>query len=214
MPTFNITMSELSPWVETLKSARKTALIQDGRRKIHFTLSDGTELCEEYEIKTNDLVVRKWRRKSTLGGVKAWELEVGESDLASGMSALSLGTQQLIESNSNPVCIRRDTRRAFQWRIRNLPYPLTAYQVTVDDDKHGITIRTSNKKYFKKLTIPDMERSRLVLDSNSLTFAHANNTLIVQYKKPKAIVDDQEVLLEEFKKMKSTKDGDVECNQS
>ena len=79
-----------------------------------------------------------------------------------------------------PVCIRRDTRRAFQWRIRNLPYPLTAYQVTVDDDKHGITIRTSNKKYFKKLTIPDMERSRLVLDSNSLTFAHANNTLIVQ----------------------------------
>lgn len=78
-----------------------------------------------------------------------------------------------------PICVRRDTRRAFQWRIRNLPYPLSTYSVTVSDENE-IVIRTSNKKYFKKLKIPDMDRCNLSLDASSLTFAHANNTLIVQ----------------------------------
>ena len=72
-----------------------------GKRKIHFTLGDGTELCEEYDVKTNDLLTRKWRKKSTLGGVKPWEIEVGEPDLPSSMAALSIGTELLQESNTN-----------------------------------------------------------------------------------------------------------------
>ena len=42
---------------------------------------------------------------------------------------------------------RKDTATAFQWRIRNLPYPINNYIVTVDDNFAGITIRTVNKKY-------------------------------------------------------------------
>ena len=42
---------------------------------------------------------------------------------------------------------RKDNSKAFQWRIRNLPYTLEVYSVTVDDDKHSMIIRTSNKKY-------------------------------------------------------------------
>ena len=34
----------------------------------------------------------------------------------------------------------------FQWRIRNLPYPISNYIVNVDDDSAGITIKTVNKK--------------------------------------------------------------------
>ena len=45
-----------------------------------------------------------------------------------------------------PIFTRKDNSKAFQWRIRNLPYPLNVYSVTVDDDKQSITIRTSNKK--------------------------------------------------------------------
>ena len=42
---------------------------------------------------------------------------------------------------------RKDTATTFQWRIRNLPYPINNYTVTVDDDSAGITIKTVNKKY-------------------------------------------------------------------
>nr|CAB3265675.1 protein DPCD [Phallusia mammillata] len=203
-----------SKWVEMLKAARKTALVQDGKRKIHFTLADGTELCEEYDVKTNDLLVRKWRRKSTLGASKPWEVEIGEPDVTAHMAALTLGSQHLMESNTNPICVRLDTRRAFQWRIRNLPYPLKTYEITVDSDEKNIVVRTTNKKYFKKINIPDMERRELKLDSEDMNIAHANNTLIIQYQKPKCILDDQVLLLAEFKKLKTGKDGDMECNQS
>lgn len=42
---------------------------------------------------------------------------------------------------------RNDTATMFQWRIRNLPYPVNNYSVTVDDDSAGITVKTVNKKY-------------------------------------------------------------------
>ena len=45
-----------------------------------------------------------------------------------------------------PLFTRVDTVTAFQWRIRNLPYPLDNYKVTVDDSKDAITIRTVNRK--------------------------------------------------------------------
>ncbi|VDI27072.1 Hypothetical predicted protein [Mytilus galloprovincialis] len=51
--------------------------------------------------------------------------------------------------------------------------------VTVDEDKKNIVIRTTNKKYYKKFDIPDMLRAQIPLDQNSISVAHANNTLIV-----------------------------------
>ena len=78
-----------------------------------------------------------------------------------------------------PQCIRRDTRRAFQWRIRNLAYPLPTYIVKIENERE-IVVRTTNKKYFKKIQIPDLDRCRIPLDSENLAFAHANNTLIIQ----------------------------------
>ena len=49
-----------------------------------------------------------------------------------------------------------DIAGAFQWRIRNLPYPLSVYAVSVEDEK--IVLRTSNKKYFKKFALLDLTR--------------------------------------------------------
>ena len=38
-------------------------------------------------------------------------------------------------SNANPVFIRKDTDKRFEWRIRNLPYPKETYTVEVDHTK-------------------------------------------------------------------------------
>ena len=91
----------------------------------------------------------------------------------------------------------------FQWRIRNLPYPINNYAVMVDSDVAGITIKTVNKKYglllmsllflsrlrmvdnllfyryYEKFRIPDMERCQLPLEQKALSVTHANNTLII-----------------------------------
>jgi len=204
-------------WINLLKSARKTALIQDGRRKIHFTFQDGTELVEEYDVKTNDLIVRKWRKRSQLGSTQPWEMEVGEDLAVSSKATLMTGSKHLVESSANPQCIRKDTKKAFQWRIRNLPYPLATYSVTIDDNSGTtITVRTSNKKYFKKINVPDLARRNLKMTKDSLTFAHANNTLIIQYQKPKQVLDEHDILIDELKKMKISNDGvgDSDCKQS
>ncbi|XP_070541053.1 protein DPCD-like [Ptychodera flava] len=199
----------MSSWQDALRSARKTALVQDGRKKVHYLFKDGREMTEEYELKTNDLLVRKWKKKSVLGGEGKWEFEIGEP-----LSQVSLETVSLRESSSNPMLSRKDTKLAFQWRIRNLPYPIDTYDVTVDRENKVIVVRTKNKKYFKKISIPDIDRVNLPLESSALSIAHANNTLIINYKKPQEILDMEKTLIEELKKLKASKDGDVECNPS
>lgn len=87
------------------------------RRKIHFLFTDGTEMCEEYDLKSNLLLgicswtpylsqvvyyifllqVRKWHQKSGLGRSETWEYEVGDSTAPRAPSEL------LSESLSNVI---------------------------------------------------------------------------------------------------------------
>lgn len=133
-------------------------------------------MAEEYDVTTNQLLLRKWREKTALGAYGNWQIEVGEVPLP------VLGTldRELIkESSANPVFMRKDTKSSFQWRIRNLPYPKDVYSVTADKDQRCCVIHTTNKKYYKKFSIPDLDRFQLPLNSNALSFTHANNTLII-----------------------------------
>ncbi|XP_035035761.1 protein DPCD [Hippoglossus stenolepis] len=194
-------------WTQSLQSSRKTALIHDGKRKIHFLFTDGNEMAEEYDLKTDELIVRKWRNKSTLGAQGQWEVEVGEPPA----SPVASSDDVIKENNSNPLFMRTDTKSSFQWRIRNLPYPKDVFSVVVEPSEKCIIIKTSNKKYYKKFSVPDMERSELPFDCSALSFTHANNTLIVSYKKPKEILTLEQELLKELKKLKGTGDGNVDC---
>ncbi|KAM7393804.1 hypothetical protein PAMP_020649 [Pampus punctatissimus] len=194
-------------WLDILKLSKKTALIHDGKRKIHYLFTDGKEMAEEYDLKTDELIVRKWRLKSTLGAQGLWQVEIGEP---SG-PVTSSDTEVIKENCSNPMFMRKDTKASFQWRIRNLPYPKDVFIVSVEPSERCIIIRTSNKKYYKKFSIPDLDRSQLPLDSSALSFTHANNTLIVSYKKPKEILTLEQELLRELKKLKGTGEGDVDC---
>ncbi|KAF3687301.1 Protein DPCD [Channa argus] len=194
-------------WIDILKSSKKTALIQDGKRKIHYLFTDGKEMAEEFDLKTDELIVRKWRHKSTLGAQGQWQVEVGEP-----LTAPVASLDSVIKENcSNPSFMRKDTKTSFQWRIRNLPYPKDVFSVSVDPSERCIIIKTSNKKYYKKFGIPDLDRCQLPLDSSALSFTHANNTLIVSYKKPKEILTIEQELLKELKKLKGTGEGDVDC---
>ncbi|RUS79427.1 hypothetical protein EGW08_012804 [Elysia chlorotica] len=200
-------MAEL--WLGKLQSAQKTCIIQDGRRKIHFTFPDGTEMAEEYDTKTGDLLVRKWRKKGTLGGAGRWEIEIGEQS-----TPINLEMEGLMESSANPIFVRKDTKTHFQWRVRNLPYPIDNYKVVAKPEERQIIISTLNKKYYKKFNIPDLERCQLGIDQSAIEFAHANNTLIVSYKKPSEVLNMENKFQQEVKKMKASKDGDVDCTPS
>ncbi|XP_074614531.1 protein DPCD-like isoform X2 [Acropora palmata] len=171
-------------WLETLRKARKTSLVQDGRRKVHYTFPDDVEMVEEYETRSSELLVRKWKKKSGLGKAGKWEFEIGED-----IRPVNLDLENITESRGNPIFIRRDSNKAFQWRIRNLPYPVNVYSVTVNEDNTSITIRTSNKKYFKRFDIPDMERAQLKLDQGAISVAHANNTLIITLMATSVMID-------------------------
>ncbi|KAM8843746.1 protein DPCD-like isoform X2 [Synchiropus splendidus] len=165
-------------------------------------------MAEEYDLKTDELIVRKWRHKSALGSQGQWQVEVGDP----GPSLQASPEEEIIKENSsNPVFTRKDTKNSFQWRIRNLPYPKDVFSVTASSSERCIIIRTSNKKYYKKFSIPDLDRNQLPLESSSLNFSHANNTLIVSYKKPKEILGLEQELLREIKKLKGTGEGDVDC---
>ncbi|XP_054437702.1 protein DPCD [Pteronotus mesoamericanus] len=195
-------------WLESLRDAEKTALLQDGRRKVHYLFPDGKEMAEEYDEKTKELLVRKWRVKSTLGALGQWQIEVGEPALhGAGNPAPEL----IKESNANPVFMRKDTKVCFQWRIRNLPYPKDVYSVCVDQKERCVVVRTTNKKYYKKFSIPDLDRYQLPLDDSLLSFAYANCTLIISYQKPKEVLVAESELQEMLKKVKMAHSSDGDC---
>ncbi|CAL1601941.1 unnamed protein product [Knipowitschia caucasica] len=192
-------------WHKMLKCSKKTALIHDGKRKVHYLFSDGKEMAEEYDVNTDELLVRKWKHKSTLGGHGQWQVEVGEPFTCGSLDA------EIKENSSNPFILRKDTKSSFQWRIRNLPYPKDLFSVSVEPSDRCVVVKTSNKKYYKKFTIADLDRSQLCLNRDALSYTHANNTLIISYKKPTEILTLEQELLKELKKLDGTSEGDVDC---
>ena len=46
----------IEKWIQKLKKAEKTCLVQDGKKKIHYTFDDKTEMVEEYNSQTGELI--------------------------------------------------------------------------------------------------------------------------------------------------------------
>ncbi|KAL7060941.1 hypothetical protein AAHC03_09800 [Spirometra sp. Aus1] len=205
-------------WLELIQAAKKSSIVQDGRTKIHYTFDDSREMVEQYDSRTQVLIERKWKCPTQLGGEGSWTYEVGEPP-----QARSTLFDDIQESNANvtafhvylnypqPIFGRLDTKNDFQWRIRNLPYPLSTYQLSIEDDGEAIVLRTTNKKYFKRFGIPDLRRIGLKLDQTNLTKTHSNNTLVISYKKPAAYLQFEKALRNELAKTKPLTEGDVPC---
>ncbi|XP_021939783.1 protein DPCD [Zootermopsis nevadensis] len=196
-------------WLEMIQKAEKKCLIQDGKRKVHYLFSPGEEMVEEYNCETDVLIRRAWRKKSSLGGEGQWDVEIGDPE----EHFLNIDQVLIKESSSAPFVSRRITKTSLEWRIRNLPYPLSVYSVTAEPDSKCITVRTTNKKYFKRLAIPDLERVGLLPEQDKIQFTHNHNTLIISYQKPQKVYGLEKKILQEIKKIKTSKE-DVQCNPS
>lgn len=175
---------------------KKMCYKADGKKKIHTTFPDGGEMIEEYDEKTDLLLVRMVKKGTTLGKEAQWIYEVGQPPAA----AFDPYADTLKASSSQPIFLRKDTPEHFQWRIRNLSYPSDVYSVKVDHEKQDIVVRTSNKKYFKRIDVPDLRRIGLTLKDESLDWVHKNNALIISYAKPKQVREAEQQALKEAEK--------------
>ena len=193
------------------QGGKSTQMVVGGRRKVHTTFEDGGELVEEYDARTDELVLRKRRGVSALGKPSEWEYLVGDEP-----KAFNPETTVMQASAANPQFSRTDTSRDFCWRVRNLPYPPDTYSVTIDAADRKIVIRTSNKKYYKRIAIPELDVLELPLDPASLQWAHANNTLVVGYRKPSQVLEAEAKERNERSQLAreaSPAEGDVDCKQ-
>lgn len=80
---------------------------------------------------------------------------------------------------AQPILTKRITKTKIEWRIRNLTYPREVYNVTVEPTKKAIVVRTTNKKYYKSIDVPEVDRCQITLEQESLTIDYKFNTLIV-----------------------------------
>jgi hypothetical protein len=126
----------------------------------------------------------------------------------------------LVEAVGAPQVVSQDAPDKHVFRIRNLAFTKDVYSVTVEFDGPKslgeIVVRTTNKKYFKKLAIPDMQRLGLTLDKDALTWSFSNNTLVIEYKKHLAVRAREAADKKERATMQSTRvkdSGEPQCAQ-
>ncbi|KAG4070502.1 hypothetical protein HA402_005734 [Bradysia odoriphaga] len=162
-------------WLNQIKNAEKSSAISGKCRKVHYKFIDGQEMVEEYSMDTGVLQRRAWKREKALGGQPDWEIELGDF----GRSLNSQDTFVVRESITEPVLTKRLTKGSIEWRIRNLPYPIKTYSVTASPDDCSITVRTTNKKYFKKILIPELTRCELLPSQELILIQHLHNTLVI-----------------------------------
>jgi len=170
---------------------KRVCVKSDGRKKVHTTYPDGSEVVEEFDEKTDILLERRSRRATQLGRETEWVYEVGQAP----QQVFDPHSDFMRASASNPIFLRKDTPEHFQWRIRNLPYPSNVYSVTIDHENQDIVVRTSNKKYYKRIQLPDLQRVKLKMKDEVLSWKHQNNTLIISYIKPEEFkIEEQKTL--------------------
>ncbi|KAL0236920.1 hypothetical protein PCE1_000317 [Barthelona sp. PCE] len=189
---------------------KTSAVVQDNRRKIHSSYPDNSEMVEEFDINTNRLLLRKWRRPTMTGRIGDWIFEVGEPVQRAG----NVNEFINLDSDKNPYFFRSDTDNYFVFRVRNCPWDIENFNITVSTENDNITIRTNNRKYYKKFSIPDLTRNNVPLNPEKLSVSMNNHTLILKYKKPSIIRQQEEGnrrKLANQSRQKTPKDGDVQC---
>lgn len=73
-----------------------------GKRKVHFLMKDGKEMVEEYNLDTNVVVHRMWKKKTNIGQDVGWSVEIGDPPPTPSTNIEMYGMQ---ESSSTVRCI-------------------------------------------------------------------------------------------------------------
>ncbi|XP_055536010.1 protein DPCD [Wyeomyia smithii] len=197
-------------WLAKVRGADKSSAIQGKIRKVHYNFPDGSEMMEEYSIETGIILRRAWKLRSDVFRKDDWQVELGDPIPKSLTKADSM---MLCEASTEPVLSKRVTRIALEWRIRNLPYPLSTYTITCDGDARSITVRTANKKYFKKIIVPEFQRCNFPPKQEDLTVRHQNQTLIISYKKPAILIEMEKAVLTELQNVETIEYDNLQCEE-
>ena len=182
---------------QQVKNGTRTYLINGDFIKFHTVFKDGSEIVEEYGLYSEELESRRVK-KIGMTGKEQWTTEIGEE-----IKPRSNDEFLIRENDNNPLFIRKDTQKEFQWRIRNLKGDADNFMVECDKDKQQIVIRTKNKKYYKRFNIPDLERLNIKLDENLMKVNFVNNTLVISYIKPKEALDAESEILGEIRRIRA-----------
>lgn len=86
-------------------------------------------MVEEYDETSNELLLRKIKINRDFGE-SDWEMEVGAEETKFDPEGSTIAL-----SSANPVFLRKDSPKRFEWRIRNLMWPKDVYQLSIDHDK-------------------------------------------------------------------------------
>ena len=142
-------------------------------------------------------------------GESDWVYEIGMEEKQFDPEADSIKLNTM-----NPIFLRKDSESRFEWRIRNLPWPKEVYSISLDHDKQQIVLRTSNKKYFKRIDIPEMKLLGLQIEDQNVSWKYSNNTLLIGYIKPQEVLDTEKDKISKFTKNTSSnskiEEGQVE----
>jgi len=74
-------------------------LFNIGKRKVHFLFENGKEMVEEYNMDTNVVVRRLWKKKNNFGTDIGWIVEIGDPEPKE-----SNIEKDGIQESSNTVC--------------------------------------------------------------------------------------------------------------
>ncbi|KAL7733383.1 hypothetical protein ACLKA6_004871 [Drosophila palustris] len=209
-------------WLNYLQSAEKNSMISGKLRKVLYKFPDGRQMAEEYSMDTGMVQRRAWRKCKQLMGEPEWEIELGEEPRQLNWGAGSKGNSSgggdadnlagseftVRESNSAPLLTKRVTKKNIEWRIRNLPYPLNVYNVSAEPKLHAIVVSTTNKKYYKVIPVPDLDRCGMPPIQANISTHHQFNTLIITYQKPEIMCEMEAQVLLLLKNVETETDMD------
>ena len=175
----------------------RTYLISGDFIKFHTVFKDGTEIVEEYSLYSEEIESRRVKKVS-MTGKENWTTEIGEEIKRNNNEDFLIK----VNNDNNPIFIRKDTKENFEYRIRNLKGDADNFMVDIDKDKDEIVIRTKNKKYYKRFNIPDLKRLNLNLNENNSKVNFSNNVLVITYKKPIEILNNEKEIIDEIRKIR------------
>lgn len=77
-----------------------------GHRKVHYLFEDGREMVESYNMDTNVVVRRVWKKKSNFGTDVGCDVEVGDPESKFGQNLINSeqNTEIIIQESLSVVC--------------------------------------------------------------------------------------------------------------
>ena len=106
-----------------------------------------------------------------------------------------------------------DAGATLEWRVRNLAFEPHVYQLSIDDTKEHIQLKTTNKKYFRRWSVPSLRRLGLPLEPKALSADFVSGVMIVRYIKPVVLLEAEAARKKEVSESmsKGRRTGGVDC---